>query len=112
VPWVEGAKVSTEWGVIVHVPSGKGQASVHPINLALGWELAQLSRDVREWRKRKDIIAAPVRLAEDFEATVEAAESVAELRSAYRRAVRADRWDAELQGRFSARKAELLEEAA
>src|SRR5690606_14781781 len=102
-PWVKGEKVNTEWALIIHVPSGQGVASVHPVNLTLGWELAQVSREVREYRKRKDIIAAPVVLEEDFEATVEAAESVRELRSAHARAVRAGKWDADLRELFSAR---------
>jgi hypothetical protein len=112
VPWVEGEKVNREWGLVVHLPSGKGTATVHPINLSLGWELAQLSRDVREWRKRKDIIAAPVKLKEDFQSTLAAAESVRDLRAAHKRAVRAGKWDKGLQGRFTARKEELLEDAA
>lgn len=111
-PWVEGEKVNQEWGLIVHVPLGKGQATVHPINLTLGWQLAELSRDVREWRKHKGIIAAPVKLTEDFEETLADAQTLAALRAAHKRAMRAGRWDANLKGAFSARKAELQEDAA
>jgi len=107
-PWVEGEEINHDWGVIVHVPSGKGKATLHPINLTLGWELAQLSRDVREWRKRKDIIAAPVTLTiEDFVATARKAKTVDELQEAYVRAVAAGKWTKALKKTFTQRKAAL-----
>ncbi|MGH3965749.1 MAG: hypothetical protein ACRDZO_25025, partial [Egibacteraceae bacterium] len=56
--WVPGEKVSTEWGLIVHLPAGGGEATLHPVDLTVGWELAHLAVDVREWRKRKNIIGA------------------------------------------------------
>jgi hypothetical protein len=107
-PWVPGEEVNTEWGVIVHVPSGKGRATLHPVNLALGWELAQLSATVREWRKRKDIIGKPVTLIEDFHATAAGAESVQELTAAYTRAVEAGAWNDVLKAAFGRRKREIL----
>jgi hypothetical protein len=110
--WVPGEQVNTEWGVIVHVPAGKGRATLHPVNLAVGWELAQLSATVREWRKRKDIIGTPVQLTEDFHVTAKTAGSVEELKAAYGRAVEAGAWNDVLKQAFSRRKAELMGGAA
>lgn len=110
--WVPGEQVDQDWGLIVHLPSGKGRATVHPVNLAIGWELAQLAATVREWRKRKDIIAAPISVEEDFHATAKAAGSVEELTLAYGRAVEAGAWNDVLKQAFSRRKAELMGGAA
>lgn len=110
--WVPGEQVNVEWGVIVHVPAGKGRATVHPVDLSVGWELAQLSATVREWRKRKDIISAPVQLTEDFHATAKAAGSLEELLAAHARAVAAGRWDDVLKAAFGRRKRELTEAVA
>jgi hypothetical protein len=105
--WVPGEQVSQEWGVIVHVPAGKGRATVHPVDLTIGWELAQLSATVREWRKRKDIIGAAVEFVEDFHATAKAAESLEELLAAHARAVGAGAWNDVLRQAFTRRKTEL-----
>ena len=110
--WVPGEQVNQEWGLIIHLPSGKGRATLHPVDLTVGWELAQLSATVREWRKRKDIIGAPVQLVEDFRATAAAASSVEELLAAHARAVAAGRWDDVLKAAFGRRKRELAEAVA
>jgi len=106
--WVDGEPVNQEWGLIVHVPSGQGRATLHPVDLFVGWELAQLSATVREWRKRKDIIGDPVRPTVDFHARCAAASSLDELDAAYRQAVAANAWDDVLRQAFSRRKAQLL----
>lgn len=62
--WPDGIAPRTDWGWIVHVPSGGSTATLHWVNLTLGWELAKLAVQVREWRKRKDLVvpAAPPRV--------------------------------------------------
>jgi hypothetical protein len=107
--WVPGERVSTEWGLIVHVPSGEGRASLHPVNLAAGWELARLAVDVREWRKRKDLIGTSVELAPDFVSACAAAKDVAELTALYQHAMVLDAWDDMLRARFTRRRRELEE---
>jgi replicative DNA helicase len=54
--WPDGIAPRQDWGLIVHVPSGGSTATLHWVNLRLGWELAQLACTVREWRKRKDLV--------------------------------------------------------
>jgi hypothetical protein len=56
--WPDGIAPRTDWGLIMHVPSGGSSARPYWVNLTLGWELAQLSVQVREWRKRKDLVVA------------------------------------------------------
>jgi hypothetical protein len=105
--WVPGEQVDQDWAVIVHVPAGGGEATLHPVDIATGWELAELSVSVREWRKRKDIIGASIELTEDFAATCATAVSVIALKSAYERAVAAGKWDDLLKQRFGKRRREL-----
>jgi hypothetical protein len=104
---VPGEQVDQDWAVIVHVPAGGGEATLHPVDIATGWELAELSVSVREWRKRKDIIGASIELTEDFAATCATAVSVIALKSAYERAVAAGKWDDLLKQRFGKRRREL-----
>lgn len=106
--WVPGEKVSHEWGVIIHLPAGTGEATLHPVNLTVGWELAQLAVTVREWRKRKDIIGAKATCVENFMATCANTQTLEELVAAYQRAVKADAWDDVTKQAFTRRKRELL----
>ena len=109
--WVPGEQVNQDWAVIVHVPAGGGEATLHPVDIATGWELAELAVSVREWRKRKDIIGAPTELVEDFTVTCENAASIEELRAAYSRAAAAGAWNDVLKQRFGRRKAEIQQVA-
>lgn len=45
--------VSLDWGLIVHLPAGKADCSIHWVNLRVGWHAAQLAYTVREIRKNK-----------------------------------------------------------
>lgn len=56
LPWPDGIAPRTDWGLIMHVPSGGSSAQLHWVNLTLGWELAKLSVQVREWRKHKGLV--------------------------------------------------------
>jgi hypothetical protein len=44
--------VDQKWGVIVNVPSGTGEASLHWADLELGWEAALMAKEIREMRSR------------------------------------------------------------
>lgn len=39
-------------GLIIHLPAGTGQCTLHWVDLAAGWEAVQLSAQVHAWRKR------------------------------------------------------------
>ena len=53
-------------GLVVHVPSGSGQAQVHWIDLKRGWRAVELALEVREWRKTRDL-SRPFRPASSSE---------------------------------------------
>src|SRR5690606_27108267 len=44
-------------GIIIHLPAGAGECTLHRVDLTAGWEAVQLATQVREWRKRKDLSA-------------------------------------------------------
>lgn len=56
--WPDGIAPRTDWGLIMHVPSGGSSAQPYWVNLREGWELAKLAVRVREERKRKDLVVA------------------------------------------------------
>lgn len=58
LPWPDGIAPRQDWGLIMHVPSGGSAAQLYWVDLALGWELAKLAADVREWRKHKGLVVA------------------------------------------------------
>ncbi len=43
-------------GVVTHLPAGTASCTLHWVDLAAGWEAAQLATTVREWRKRKGLL--------------------------------------------------------
>jgi len=42
-------------GVVMHLPAGKGACTLYELDLTAGWEAAQLSMRVRQWRSRRDL---------------------------------------------------------
>jgi hypothetical protein len=46
--------VSTEWGILVHLPVGEARCDLYRVDLTAGWEGVQLATAVRAWRRRKD----------------------------------------------------------
>lgn len=52
-------KVDRTVGLVVHLPVGEGTCTLYHVDLAAGWEMAQVCGQVRAWRKRKDL-ASPV----------------------------------------------------
>lgn len=117
-PWVisdEGVveEVNRDWALIVWIPQGTGTAELRPVDLQLGWELAKLAEHVRLTRAdvKERVIHPAVRVYEDFERTLDLADSVADLAAAHQRAVTAEAWDADLKALFTARKLELIDAA-
>ncbi len=45
-------EINQEWGIIIALPSGSGECSLHWADLKLGWELAQLALTIRSARTR------------------------------------------------------------
>ena len=54
-------EVSQKTGLVIHLPAGTGQASLHVVDLEAGWEAAKQAVWVREWRARKDL-ARPAKI--------------------------------------------------
>lgn len=48
-------QVDQDRAVVVHLPSGKARCELHEVDIASGWQAAQLCGDVRRWRTRKDL---------------------------------------------------------
>ena len=53
-PW-HTPEVSTEVGIVMHLPVGQATCTLYQVDLEAGWAAAQLCRDVRQWRSRKGL---------------------------------------------------------
>ncbi len=42
-------------GLVIHVPAGESRAALFDVDLAAGWEAAQIAYTVRQWRKNKGL---------------------------------------------------------
>lgn len=47
--------VDKEMGIVIHLPVGKAECTLHEIDLTAGREALDLALAVREWRKRNDL---------------------------------------------------------
>lgn len=47
--------VDQDVALVFHLPVGKATAVLYEVDIAAGWQAAQLCGQVREWRKRKDL---------------------------------------------------------
>lgn len=62
--------VDQDRALVIHLPSGKGECTLHWVDIAVGWEAVALAGRVRAWRARKNLAtdfaaaADPVDLAE------------------------------------------------
>jgi len=56
-------EVNQERALVIHLPAGEGRCTLYLVDIAAGWEMAQLCGVVREWRGRRDL--AQVLVAED-----------------------------------------------
>jgi hypothetical protein len=109
-------------GYVMHVPVGKGLATLYVLDIKAGWQGSELTRKVRDWRNRKDL-AEPVQRIEvsgDSEAgyavlnhflsyaeRIDLAPTVGELKAIWREARRAKKWTPELEARAKDRQAVL-----
>ncbi|HET7326002.1 MAG TPA: LAGLIDADG family homing endonuclease, partial [Nocardioidaceae bacterium] len=47
--------VDQHWAVVIHLPVGEARCTLHKVDIAAGWEMAQTCGVVRAWRKRRDL---------------------------------------------------------
>lgn len=47
--------VDLKWGVLIHLPVGKGECHIYDINLEDGFTALKMALSVRRWRSRKDL---------------------------------------------------------
>lgn len=52
--------VDVDQAIVMHLPAGKAQCDLYSVNIAAGWEAAQVCHAVRQWRNRRDL-AEPLR---------------------------------------------------
>lgn len=87
--------VRTDVGVVMHVPIGSGECTLHWIDLEEGWKAVQLCEAVRDWRKVKGLhmpfsiaeVATskpPVVRAPDWDERFSAVTTVDQARAVYR----------------------------
>jgi hypothetical protein len=107
VPWGH-APPRTDWAVIFHVPSGQGRAALYWVDLTKAALAAEHVRLVYAWRNRqgKALISQGVP-GEDFTVTCARAQSYADLKAAYGRAVAVGAWNDVIKQRFTRRRMEL-----
>lgn len=48
-------KVDQERALVMHLPVGQGECFLYEVDIAAGWEAAQLVLGVRGWRRRRDL---------------------------------------------------------
>lgn len=60
-------EVSTEWGILAHIPKGEASAELILIDLEAGWEAAKIAAGALAYGKRKDLgyylIQSPIEVA-------------------------------------------------
>lgn len=99
-------------GLVMHLPIGQGRCTLYEVDIAAGWDHAQIAQTVRTWRGRKDL-ATPVleydgsTVLLDAIARATSVEALTELWSGS-----TDRWTDRHTAAASARKAALLSTAA
>lgn len=54
--WPDGIAPRTDWGLIMHLPSGGSSVELFWVDLRTGRELAQLAKTVQRWRSSKDLV--------------------------------------------------------
>lgn len=104
--------VDLERAIIIHLPAGTGQCTLHWVDINAGWEAVQLAAKVRDWRARKGLTEPYISAAEPYSSPVdEVAAAIADAtdEAALYRAwdKHQDRWTDEHTAAAAARKAEL-----
>ncbi len=47
--------VNRERALVIHLPVGEARCELHLVDIAAGWDMAQVCGTVRDWRKRRDL---------------------------------------------------------
>ncbi|SNS50786.1 hypothetical protein [Actinacidiphila glaucinigra] len=47
-------EVSQKWGIIINLPSGSGECTLHWVDLEIGWAAAKLAKEIRAMRSVKN----------------------------------------------------------
>jgi hypothetical protein len=68
--------VHQQWGLIVHLPVGSANCTVHWVDLSVGWAAAQLAQQVRRVRATRHLLRPFVPVDERKQSTVVAASDV------------------------------------
>jgi hypothetical protein len=102
--------VRLDKALVIHLPAGTGRCELVWVDIAAGWEAAQLAVMVRDWRKRRDLVEpyTPAPDRPDFAGLAALAGSPDDLMRLYHEAVEHGAWDDDLKAAFAARKAQLL----
>jgi hypothetical protein len=53
--WAPMLPVRQDVAIVAHLPTGEGQVTLYVVDIARGWQAAQLCRDVRQWRNVGDL---------------------------------------------------------
>jgi hypothetical protein len=48
--------VDQDRGIVIHLPAGQAKPKLYWVDIATGWEMAKVCYQVREWRKRRDLV--------------------------------------------------------
>lgn len=59
--------MDVERGLIIHLPAGEGECTLHWIDLQAGWSAVELAGRVREWRSKANSRAKDRRLLQPYE---------------------------------------------
>ena len=53
--WEPMPRVDHTRALVLHLPAGEARCVIHEVDIAAGWEMAQVAHGVRTWRKRPDL---------------------------------------------------------
>lgn len=62
--------VDQNLALVFHLPVGEGVCTIHTVDIAAGWEMAQTCGTVRAWRKRKGLATLLDTVTADLEASL------------------------------------------
>lgn len=103
-----GEDVDLSEAIVIHLPAGKGECTLHAVDIAAGWEQIPAAAGVRNWRSRKglsrSLTTGPARTP-DIADQLAAADTVAGLMNIW--AANQSAWTDELTQIAAARKALL-----
>lgn len=103
--------VDKETALVFHLPVGKEQCSIWEVDIASGWDAAQLAHRVRTWRSRRDLATSldpdALKAGAELLVAISQAGSAGDLTDLWRGAS-AGHWTQRHTNAATARKAELI----